>query len=282
MTPFKSAFLVSTVIFLSACSTTVPAYLTDDSERIHQEYFGTTGLAFELLLAGTEYETPVFHFTGTDPGPAVLIIGGTHGNEPAGFEAAHRLLKIFASGHLDRGSVYLIPEANKLADRRGSRSIRTPRGVNRELGNLNRCYPGNTNGLPMEQAAFQITNLIKQNGVSAVIDLHESPVFHMEYKDESGQYHGLGQTVIYTNNEEGAWISMLVVDEMNTTIPPGLEQFSLAANPVQHSAAWLAGDCFNLPGFTIETCKKLPLENRISYQIQIVDIILREIGLIGE
>ena len=132
----------------------------------------------------------------------------------------------------------------------------------------------------MEKAAFEITQLIRNTGVDLLLDLHESPVFHLEMKDKKSQYHGLGQTLIYTPDEQATWLGMVVLDYLNSKIPPGIKQFSLAERPVKHSAAWSAGENFNIPGFTVETCKKLPLEERIQYQIEIVNIMLKEMGML--
>lgn len=261
------------------CTTTAPPHLTPESMVIRDQFSNSKQYLFRHLLADTEYETPVFRFRGEETGPVVLIIGGTHGNEPAGYEAVHRLLKILAEMNIKTGEVFIIPEANRLADLAFTRRIKTPCGVDKELGNLNRCYPGNSHGLPMQRLAFQITKMIKEFGIDVVVDLHESPVFHLEYMENSGQYHGLGQTLIYTPNEAATWTAMVLLDEMNSAIPPGLEQFSLAARPVQHSAAWSAGEFFGIPGFITETCKKLPLETRVAYQIKMVKIILREAGI---
>ena len=132
----------------------------------------------------------------------------------------------------------------------------------------------------MEKAAFEITQLIKELNVSLLLDLHESPVFHTEKKNKTSEYHGLGQTLIYTPNEDAAWLGMITIDFLNSKIPPGNKQFSMIENPIKHSAAWSAGVNFNIPGFTVETCKKLPLEERVRYQLEVVNVMLKELGMI--
>ena len=243
--------------------------------------WGADSLIYGYLLEDTKYQTPIFHLSSGVDGPTVLILGGTHGNEPAGFEAAHRLLKQFTISGLKKGNIFIIPEANKIADLTNKRRIPVPKGVDREVGNLNRCYPGDSTGLPMQRAAFQITRLMREKGVDLLFDLHESPVFHLETLDkDTQQYHGLGQTLIYTPNEEATWLGMVAVDYLNSSIPPGIKQFSLAERPILHSAAWNAGKTFGIPGFTVETCKKLDLEERVYYQKEVVNVILKEMGMI--
>ncbi len=255
-------------------------YLSKQSRVIHQTYWESESHIAGHMMEGTQYKTPLFRFEGASDGPTVLIVGGTHGNEPAGFEAAHRLIAQFAGTPPQKGVVFIIPEANKISILNNNRRIPVPEGVDRERGNLNRCYPGDANGLPMEKMASEVTELIRSENVKLLLDLHESPVFHLEYKSKKKEYHGLGQTLIYTPNEEATWLGMVTLDHLNSQIPPGLKQFSLAERPIKYSTAWVAGEYFNIPGFTVETCKKLPLKERIHYQLEVVNRILQEFGVI--
>lgn len=272
--------LISLIILLTiiACAAGNLAYLTPEARTIHQQYWSEDSLIYRILMKDTIYETPVFRFRGEKEGPVALILGGTHGDEIAGFEAAHRLVKFFADSGVKAGTVLIIPEANKLADKIRNRRVPVPKTIDRERGNLNRCYPGKPEGLPMEKLAFEITKLMQDEQVGLFIDLHESRYFHQEKKNEKGEYHGLGQTLIYTMNEPATWLGMVTIDKINETIPPGIKRFTLVEGPIKHSGAWSAGKFFNIPGFTVETCRKLPLEERIRYQMQIVKIMLGEFG----
>ncbi|MEE9464813.1 MAG: succinylglutamate desuccinylase/aspartoacylase family protein [Candidatus Neomarinimicrobiota bacterium] len=262
------------------CASHPVSYLTDRSDRIHETFWNTDSLIYGFLMEGTRYRTPVFHLKGVEEGLAVLILGGTHGNEPAGFEAAHRLLEQYARIPLKKGDLFIIPEANKVADRRNLRYIRVPRGVDQEMGNLNRSYPGNSSGLPMEREAQQITELIRELDIDLLLDLHESPNFLLESQDSTGRYRRLGQSLVYTPNEAATWLAMVVLDELNSIIPAGNRQFSLVTSPIKHSAAWSAGEYFQIPAFTIETSKQMPLEERIHYHVRTVHIIFNELGML--
>jgi len=255
-------------------------YLTTESRKIHDQFWAADSLIFDQMMEGTDFQTPVFIFDSKIEGPAVLIIGGTHGNEPAGFEAAHRLLKLFFSNKILKGKIFIIPESNKNAAYKNKRRIPVPDSVDKEMGNLNRCYPGEKNGLPMQQMAFEITRLIKKENISLVLDLHESPRYHLESVNKKDEYHGLGQTLIYTVNERAVWLGMVAVDFLNENIPQGIKRFTLVEQPIKHSCAWSAGENFNIPAFTVETCRKLPLEERIEYQIKTVIVMLKEEGII--
>ena len=263
-----------------SCAAPTRFYLTQTSQQIKNDSWRSDSLLYVYLMEGSQYQTPIFHFKNEGEGASVIILGGTHGNEPAGFEAAYRLIQQFSNAKLKTGEIFIIPEANRVADSLNSRRISVPKGIDIEKGNLNRCYPGNPDGLPMEQLAHQITQFIRDHNIDLFLDLHESPKFHLESRDEKGSYKGLGQTLIYTPNDEATWLAMVVADEMNSTIFEKMKQFSLVERPIESSAAWSAGKHFGIPAFTVETCKQLPLEERVEYQVRIVNIILREKGII--
>lgn len=280
MKKFILLSIVLSLLCLIQCAATTGDYLSTQGREIHQQFWASESFIIDYLMKDTLHETALFHFKADKEGPVVMIVGGTHGNELAGFEAAHRLIKQFADSPLNAGEVFIIPEANRVADSLNKRRIPVPEGVDIELGNLNRCYPGKAEGLPMERLAFEITELIKKYNVELFLDLHESPVYHLESRKKDGSYHGLGQTLIYTPTEEATWLGMVVLDQINTDIPEGKERFSLIERPIELSAAWSAGKHFGIPAFTTETCRQLPLEKRVEYQLKIVNIMLREKGMI--
>ena len=111
------SLLTALYIGLSGCATYKFQNLTPEAAEIQREYFSGSTHIFTQMMSETPHQTPLFHFRGEQSGPRVLIIGGTHGNEPAGFEAAHRLVRKFTDTPLVKGEVFLIPEANKVADR---------------------------------------------------------------------------------------------------------------------------------------------------------------------
>ena len=275
-----SILLIILLGILFSCAAPTRFYLTPASQQIKAQFWSSDSLLYGYLMEGTKYQTSVFHFKSENEGTSVMILGGTHGNEPAGFEAAYRLIQQFSAIDLKSGEIFIVPESNRIADSLNNRRIPVPKGVNIEKGNLNRCYPGNPDGLPMEQLAHQITQFIKEHDIDVFLDLHESPKFHLESRDEKGSYKGLGQTLIYTPNDEATWLAMVVADEMNSSIFERIKQFSLVERPIQSSAAWSAGKHFGIPAFTVETCKQLALEERVEYQVRIVNIILSDKGII--
>ena len=168
-------------------------------------------------LSGSRLDTEVYVLEGEVPGGTLLITGGHHPNEPAGFITAVLLIEHV---RMHRGTMIVIPQANrsgfsctdpgegmpdrffidtpagKRSFRLGSRftswvdqwpdplvylhhpSLQKLSGM--ETRNLNRAYPGRPDGSPTERVAHAITTLIRTENVDLAIDLHESaPEYHV-------------------------------------------------------------------------------------------------------
>jgi predicted deacylase len=163
-------------------------------------------------LAGTPGDTEVYVKEGAEPGGTVLVLGGTHNNEPASFMAAVVMLE---QAKISRGRLIVVPFANRMGRthtfpqdahpqtfsfetssgsqrvfRYGSRTTnpvnewpnpdiyihpdsgQTMAGV--ERSNLNRAHPGAPDGGPTEKLAYGFLQLIKKENVDLAIDLHEA------------------------------------------------------------------------------------------------------------
>ena len=157
-------------------------------------------------------DTPVFVQRGSKPGGSVLVLGGTHPNEPSSYMTAVLLLE---NAKVEKGSLFVIPFGNisgfsntltqdaspnkihfKLADgstrafRYGSRDtnpitmwpipdIYVHKASGQELSgneskNLNRAYPGDPEGTPTEKLAYAIVQLLKKENITLAFDLHEA------------------------------------------------------------------------------------------------------------
>jgi predicted deacylase len=161
-------------------------------------------------LRSTPGDTDVYVLEGSEPGGTVLVLGGTHGDEPAGYLTAVVLAE---RARVERGRLFVIPRANAsgythnvpqeghpqrftIETPGGSRTFtygaratnpvhqwpdpqiyRLPSGQTlsgSETRNLNRAYPGRPNGTLTEQVAFAITSLIRAEHVDLAFDLHEA------------------------------------------------------------------------------------------------------------
>lgn len=162
-------------------------------------------------LKGTNGDTEVYIFHGEEPGGSMLVLGGTHPNEPSGLMSAVLLIE---NANVKSGTLYVIPRANNSAfthndPQEGSPqrfTISTPHGdrwfrygsratnpidqwpdpdvyihaasgqqlSGSETRNLNRGYPGRPDGTLTEQICYGITELIKKENIDMTIDLHEA------------------------------------------------------------------------------------------------------------
>jgi hypothetical protein len=163
-------------------------------------------------LENTPADTDVYVQEGAEPGGTLLVLGGTHSNEPAAFVAAVVLLE---NAQVQRGRLIIAPWANMMSRthtfpqdahpqtfsfetgagtqrvfRYGSRTTnpvnewpnpdiyihpdsgQTMAGV--ERSNLNRAHPGVADGGMTEKAAYGFMQLILQEEVDLAIDLHEA------------------------------------------------------------------------------------------------------------
>ena len=268
-----------TGILLSGCAVGGKVQLSKAADQIIAQFDQIKNAGQILLLEDTPYQTPAFIFDSGEQGENVMIIGGTHGDEPAGYESALRLIRLLDKNHPKNGKVIIIPLANRLADLNFERRIPVPEGMDIELGNLNRCYPGDPSGLPMQQMAYQIAGLARKHKVDVFVDLHEARYFHLNTPKKSKRKKGLGQTLIYTPNEPSSWLLMNLLDGINATIDNPDELFSGLEEPILHSAAWWAGHELGIASFTFETSRQMSLEKRINYHLELVRIVLEQSGI---
>lgn len=162
-------------------------------------------------LEGTAGDTEIYVLEGKNPGASMLVLGGTHPNEPAGLVAAIFLIE---NARVDEGTLYVIPRTNNSAltctdpqeaspmhftidtdngprwFRFGSRATNPihqwpdpeiyvhassgQRLSGSETRNINRSYPGREDGTFTERISFAITQMINKEKIDLSIDLHEA------------------------------------------------------------------------------------------------------------
>ena len=185
-------------------------------EPLHPAAGGAVRMLSDWLpaLAGGRGDSPVYQFRGDLPGGRVLVLGGVHPNEPAGFLAAVLLVENL---RVQAGEIWVLPRANAsaftttdpqegtpqqivLEDRAGRpRAFRVGSRVSSpldqwpdpeitvhrpsgqalsgiEVRNLNRCFPGRPDGTFTERVACAIRRLVEQERIDLLIDLHEAAI----------------------------------------------------------------------------------------------------------
>lgn len=192
-------------------------------------------------IKGTINDSYVYILEGEDPGGTVLVIGGTHPEEPASRLAAW----IFTENAvLEQGKLLVILSANRSATtvtRLGGAyppdyTIETPWGGQKfrmgdrwsnpldqwpdpevyihfpsrqelayiDIRNLNRTWPGRSNGTLTEKTCFAIIQLIKEENVDIAIDLHEAEL----------QYPVISTIVAHQNGQDLAAMASMMISSM--------------------------------------------------------------------
>jgi hypothetical protein len=159
-----------------------------------------------MLMPGTPYETPYYVYGTGSLGPILTVLGGVHGNEPGGWLAAERLVEQVRPAN---GAFLVLPRANHVAVGLFERTTD-------ELGDLNRLYPGDQNGLPMAQMAYEIVETLRAFHATHVIDMHESWAFYRDRTETATGTAYLGQTVS-SRGEPGESLGRQLVETVNAT-----------------------------------------------------------------
>jgi predicted deacylase len=179
-------------------------------------------------IKGTINDSNVYSLEGAKPGGTILVLGGTHPEEPGGRLTTWILAE---NAEVDQGRLLVVNSANRSAStvtRLGGGyppdfTISTPWGGQKfrmgdrwsnpldqwpdpevyihypsrqelayvDIRNLNRTWPGRAEGTLTEKTCYALTQLIRQEQVDIVIDLHEAelqyPVISTIVAHEKGQ-----------------------------------------------------------------------------------------------
>lgn len=186
------------------------------------------------------------------PGPAVLIVAGLHGDEPAGVEAARRI----AAWAPSAGRLVVVAEADLRAG--GARARAAPGEAD-----LNRAFPG---GSPL---AASIWTLVREVGPAVVLDLHEADPARPLAAESA-------RTLIFTPIPGAA---ALVLDALERLRDRLSEPFGYLSGAPPGSLNREVSERLNIPVFTVETASDRDLQTRIREQEEVVSAVLAVLGL---
>ncbi|WP_336343667.1 succinylglutamate desuccinylase/aspartoacylase family protein [Halalkalicoccus ordinarius] len=144
---------------------------TDDANDSTNESSGLDRETY-AIMEGTEYETDV-HVLDAGAGPTGMVLGGVHGNEVGGIEAA-RLVPDYG---LSAGRLVVIPEANAPAV-----ETREREGPD---GNLNRQFPVGEE--PTTEIARALWDELERHDPDCLIDMHTSRGVYRLHSGSVGQ-----------------------------------------------------------------------------------------------
>jgi len=223
-------------------------------------------------LRGSVNDLNVYVLEGREAGGSVLILGGTHPEEPAGRLAAWILAE---NAVLAKGRLFVILSANRSAStatRLGGAyppdfTIPTAWGGQRfrmgdrwsnpldqwpdpevyihfptrqqlaymDIRNLNRAFPGRPNGTLTERTCFAIMELIRKEKIDIEIDLHEAEL----------QYPVISTIVAHQKGADlAAMVSMMI--SSNEGFPIGVESSPPALRGLSHREVGDHSDAISL------------------------------------
>ncbi len=221
------------------------------------------------ILPSTIYETTVYVFTSTIPGPTIMIVGGIHGDELAGWQAAQTLV----TKNDYTGTVILIPKANILATALQKRYPgQDTKGIYEGItySDLNRIFPGKENGSATEQIAYAIIQEVEKYQPDYIIDLHES---RRSYADKNSPL--IGDEIIY-GNSQSTFFAYDMVDLFNKEyLIVGDIKFAVDSSAPEGSFNNYCGNNYDAIVLTIETNRQLDLSRRIEQQCTLIEILFK-------
>jgi glutamine amidotransferase-like uncharacterized protein len=196
------------------------------------------------LAEETPFATPYYVQVSGREGPTVMIVGGMHGNEPAGAYAAEQI----KHWPIVRGKVIVVPRANVKALAANTRN--TP-GVNGELGNLNRNFASAAAAGPARgELAAALWALVESQRPLWLLDLHEGYDFN-QINPKS-----VGSSLIVHPSPDADEVARLMLDAVNADIADEQKQFKRRGPPVDTSLARAAAEHLEVRAMILETTSK--------------------------
>jgi predicted deacylase len=232
---------------------------------------GSSSTSTNVLLPDTRFATSCYFIDSGRPGPTVMIVGGVHGNEPAGAQAAEGIRQ----WPIQNGKLIVIPRANVPGLAANKRLIP---GLETNLSNLNRNYPraGQPDNEARGELAKAIWKIATDNKPDWVIDLHEGFDFHQVNTNS------VGSSVICFPIPAGQLAADAMLVAVNEVVTNKELKFIRREMPIDGSLARAAGEHLHVPGMTLETTDKQPMELRVREHHIMVRQLLAHLGMIQD
>lgn len=232
------------------------------------------------IAKGTEWETDYFGIDSGRSGATVLVVGGMHGNEPAGSRAADQI----RHWPIVRGKMFVVPRANVLALAANTRL--TP-GEPEVAGNLNRNFPQAEQGeslkvAPRGELAAALWAFAMKAQPDWILDLHEGYEFHRSHQPPKGKKKSVGSSIIYRGGETLDPVVEKMIVAADATVTDPEKRFSRLRNgPVETGYARACIRVIGAEGLILETTfKDQPMSLRTRQHRAMVNELLNHIGLV--
>ena len=214
------------------------------------------------LSLGDGWQTPYYIQEAAKTGPVVMIIGGVHGNEPAGAAAANDI----RHWEITQGTLIVVPFAAPQAMAVNTRTIPNE-------GDLNRNFPGV--GDPIDATtgptADALWDFVRQQSPAWLLDLHEGYDFRSSGPDS------VGSSIIHANERvTNAYVDRMLIAVNQEITDPDMAFISLTG-PVDDSLARASVVQLGTRGMIVETTTKdQPLTLRVDQHRTIINQFLSD------
>ncbi len=236
---------------------------------------GSLTYKFKILAPQTPFATPYTVVKSKVKGPKVLLVGGMHGNEPAGALAAEKIRQWF----INKGTLIVIPFCNIQGLNQDSRWL--PK-MKEEERDLNRNFPTLSRSLEAKtEIGKAIWKLVQKESPDWVIDLHEGGGWHRQNK------RSVGSSIIHMQNKSSYDLVDQLLGRVNQTIKEEDKKFThsgqsrKSSGPIRKGLVRAAIDCLNTRGFVVEsTIANQSLDLRIQQHEIIMRCFFQKIGML--
>lgn len=227
----------------------------------------------DTLSPGTPWETPCYTVDSMLEGPTVLLVGGLHGDEVAGYRAAEQIRR----WPIARGRLVVVPRANVPAIQAGTRL--TPEGLVEEaLRNANRGFPSAAKPEdPISPPCAAIWALTQRLQPDWVVDLHEGFDYRASNPDSAGS------SIISVRDPETDLLVESALAAVNAGIADPAQRLVALDGGVQGGLQRAAHDVLGAHALCLETTTKgQAISTRVRQHRTMVSALLRGIGILAE
>jgi hypothetical protein len=182
---------------------------------------------------------PLMAIESVNPGPVVWLTGCIHGDEVTGIVTIQEVFKSIQKRHLLKGSLYAFPLMNPIGFETASRNIT----LSKE--DLNRCFPGDSNGSLAERIAHRIFATIQETNPTLVLDLHNDWMKSIPYTvvDPSpGRAHSRAYETAMEVAEKSGFLVVLETDDPRRSFSYSLLQHDIAALTIELGESYVVNE----------------------------------------
>jgi predicted deacylase len=206
--------------------------------------------------------------------PTILFVGSQHGNEPAGSEALHQLIKLLEQTTIQQGKIIIIPCLNPCGKLLNIR-FQPHQLLAFTSTDLNRNYPKTQTEDSKCEVSKQLQNVVQN--ADFIVDMHEGWGFHKLNKQS------LGSGLYPSQHQVAKQIAINATNYLNSFIHEETKQFVCEDIPEVEGSLRAYCNLYNKPCILIETTGQSniqPIEIRTQQHLLLAISILRQLQII--